>query len=657
MIDPSETDKLEQLKRKLYEKNPNLKRANTKNSVLRGASSNVPMGWDIKAPEISNKKESSAPEKEKPNPFLNIMPKSKTYKTKASIYKKFFIFSISFFVLAISFATYKFYSGSGAVSSDNVIINILGNTFVAGGDELSLQIEVENKNSVALESSDLVIEYPKGSSTDQSSDFDRKRISLGTIPSGKSSNQNIKLTLYGEQGSTKDIKATVEYRVKDSNAIFVKETHYAVNISSAPLALSVVGPVETSPNQEVTLVIKTTLNAPQALEDMRLAVAYPPGFEYTDSTPKPNLSNDVWNLGDLKTGIERDITIKGKLLGIEGENKSFRVYAGTIDPKDDTRLSVVYNSFLQTIALKKPFLEAKLAISGQDAQVVTAPSGDITANISYTNNLNTKVDDVEIRATFSGSAFDPNKVIAGGGFYDSNTNTLLWDKNTLNSLATLEPSENGTISFSIKSLPLYSNTLISDPQIIISLSIKGSQGSLGGGVSSVENTDQKIIKINSDFHISGKALYGSGPLANTGPIPPKVGHETTYTIVWTLSNSSNSISGADVRTTIPSYVRYIGNPNTSESLSYNPSSREIVWVAGAVPKGAGLIAPPREVSFQVGFTPSSSQIGSVTKLIDDTIVSGTDLFTGAILSDRKNQISTDLYNDPTFPPSGGVIVP
>lgn len=89
---------------------------------------------------------------------------------KTSRFKKFFIFSVGFFVLALGYAAYIFFAGGNTVSNDNIDISVLGNNFTAGGEELPLVVGITNKNNSPLDLVDLIMEYPKGSSTDLSSD-------------------------------------------------------------------------------------------------------------------------------------------------------------------------------------------------------------------------------------------------------------------------------------------------------------------------------------------------------------------------------------------------------------------------------------------------------------------------------------------------------
>src|ERR1035437_7765093 len=126
--------------------------------------------------------------KEKPESHM-----SENFFMKTSLFKKFFIFSTVFFVLVLGYATYVFFAGGNTVSNNNIDISIIGNNFTAGGEDLPLIVGITNRNNSTLELADLVMEYPKGSSGDLSSNTTTFRESLGTIPAGAVRNENLKV--------------------------------------------------------------------------------------------------------------------------------------------------------------------------------------------------------------------------------------------------------------------------------------------------------------------------------------------------------------------------------------------------------------------------------------------------------------------------------
>lgn len=587
--------------------------------------------------------------------------KEEKFFMKTSVFKKFFTFSVGFFILTLFYAAYVFFAGGNTVSNDNIDISILGNNFTVGGEELPLIVGITNKNSSALDLVDLVVEYPKGSSSDLSSDTERLRESLGTIPSGAIRNENLKLVLFGEQGSVRPIKISIEYRVSGSNAIFVKEKMYEVNISSTPINLSVNAPMSISPNQNVTFNVKAILNSTKPAPKILARVDYPLGFQFVNAVPAPSFGNNVWNLGDLAPGAEKNISITGKMIDVfDGEEKTFTTFIGSQSNSNKNVIGVVFNSTKNILTIKKPFIEANLSINGVTQKEYAIDwKTPISVNIRYANNLDSKVNDVSIVAKISGNSFDRKTIRVSQGFYDSSKDQIVWDKNYQSKLREVNPGESDTVGFSVSPLSLYSvaSGITSNPVVNIEVNISGKQAVQGFDINELENSTSAVVRVISDVGLSTKALYYSGPFINSGPIPPRVEQKTTYTITWTLSNTANNISGVKVNSTLPPWVNFVGTIlPSSEALAYNSSTKEIVWDVDRIPRGTGITGASRSVSFQVSISPSLSQVGTSPVLINEAILTGHDDFANVDVKVKKTSLDIRLYNDPSFPYDGSVVV-
>ena len=637
-------DKIEELKTKLFNKSYQVKPEYRVGYTFR-RQKDVPDSWGDGENENGSKKD---------------------FFLKTSMFKKFFIFSIIIFVLAMGYALYTFFAGGNSVSNNNIGITVLGNAFAAGGEDLPLQVEVVNKNNSALELADLVVEYPKGSSDGSlvgtsSQDTNTLRTSIGTIPAGGIQDENVKIILFGEQGSVQPIDISLEYRVEGSNAIFVKEVPYQVTINSTPINLSIDAPPEANPNQEITLNIKATLNGTKPVSNILLRTDYPVGFEFESAKPAPSFGNNVWSLGDLPPGAERDISVVGKMVDVaDGEQKNFHVFSGSESDSDKSVIGTIFNSLGYLVTIKKAFIEANLYVNGvYQREYATDAKTTVSGEIRWANNLDTKVNDLSITAKISGNAFNPKSVNANGGFYNSSASTITWDKNTKSDFAEINPGDSGSVSFSLSPLALFSDStgMLSQPEIDIDVSIKGSNALEGNAIQELDNSESKVIRIISDAGLAAKALYYSGPFTNTGPIPPKAGQSTTYTIVWTLSNTANNISNAQVHATLPSWVDFVGPISPpSEDLTYDPASKQITWNIGGIPIGTGITAPDREVSFQVTLNSSLSQVGTSPVVINDAVLTGHDDFANVDITVNKNSLNTQLYNDSAFPGGGDRVV-
>ncbi len=586
-----------------------------------------------------------------------LLSKREQFFMQNSFFKKFFIFSVIFLIGAIAFAGFSFFYGNNTISNDNIEISVLGSSFATGGEELPLVIEIENKNSSAMLSVDLIAEYPK----DAKGKTERSRQSLGDISANSTKSQNISLVLFGEQGTINKIKFEVEYRIANSNAILVKEKYYEVTINSTPINLSIDAPIDISPNEEITLKTKVSLNGSKVAQKVLVRVDYPIGFQFSSSVPAPTFGNNTFFLGDLSPGVEQEIVVKGKMVDVEdGEEKSFRVWTGTQSSEDKKEIAKVLNSFAHVVLIKRAFIEARISIGNTYQKEYTVESRDsIQISIDWANNLDTKVSDFEIRAKLSGNVLDRKRIVVQNGFYDSATDEIIWDKNSYTKFKSIEPGETGGVYFSVASLPLYSSFdgLVSSPSISISSSVSGRQALEGNINEQVKSGETKVVKIITDMSFNAKSAYNSTIIKNTGPIPPKVGKETSYTITWSINNTANSISKAEIRSKIPSWIKWKGViPPTSESITYDQNIREIVWNAVRVNRGAGLTTTAREVSFQLSFTPSLSQVDTSPNILGESVLTAHDDFANVDLRATKSALTTRLNNDNIVSGSSGVVV-
>ncbi len=604
--------KIEGIKRRLYEREDNVSHR-MKEGVIHPVNHKVSGEWDNKELNLDDMK-----------------------KPHTSIFKKFFIFSIIFLVCSLGVAFYMFSKGGTSISNDNIEIKVVGNAFTAGGEELPLQVEVVNRNKANLELANLQVSYPSGASDNPTEMVRLPRIDIGTIKPGETVIKNIKVVLYGEEKSDRNVNINLDYHPEGSNAIYTKESVYTVNISKAPLSLMVEAPSTVTSDQPISFVVKAGLNTALPSGETMLQITYPNNFIYENATPAPLYGNSMWSLKDISLTNPVSVTVNGRIVGQDQDQQVFHVYAGTVNSADKSLVNVVYNSLLQTITITKPFLETRI-IAGD-----TAGAGDnINVRIAWQNNLSTKITDGQIVASLSGNVLDRGSVTVNDGFFDSLNNQIIWDKNSTSDLSDIEPGEKGEVGFTVRSIPLVEQTSIKNPQIAVDVSIKGNQPSLGSTFTDINNFAKKIVKIVSSFQIASTVSYKSGSL------PPKAETETQYNITWTLSNSTNDISNAVARATIPRYVKWVGSVTPRENITYNESTREVIWNIGSVRANTGG-NDDREAVFTLALTPSISQVGSIPQLMGDLFLTGTDAFTNTAVGDKRSSVNTTLTGDSHF---------
>lgn len=625
-------NKIENLKKHLYDPSDHVM-GHQREGVLHQVNHKVSLDWQD---DSQSQKEEGMNKKFKKPPM--------------SPFKKFFIVSAVFFVVALGFAFYKFSSDDSSVSNDKIDINVIGNAFTKGGDVLPVQIEITNKNKAKLESANLIIEYPKGADDDSVDVVRLPEDLIGTIKSGETVIRSVEVKLFGKEKSIRNIKVSLTYHPEGSNATFTKDKYYPVTISTAPLSLIIDGPSSTTSNQSISFKVIASLNTSLPDENPILQITYPNNFVFESALPAPSLGNSVWNLSSLTPGNPMTVEIKGRLIGQDGDEQVFHVYAGTPDSANQSVVSVIYSSILQKVLITKPFLQANILVNGIDQDEYAVSGGsNVGVEINWINNLSSLVTDGKIVVNLSGNVFDKNTINAVNGFYDSANNQIIWDRNSVSTLAEINPGETGSVSFNFKPSSLI-GTSIKDPQVSIKVSVSGREPILGSTYNDINNTSEKVVKILSNFQIASSPAYASGSM------PPKAETETFYVVTWTLSNTANGISGAQAKSSLPIYVRWVNLVSgENEKITYNEVTREVTWNIGSVDPNTGINSN-REASFIIAIKPSLSQVGTAPELMKEIYLTGTDSFTKTTINNTRGAITTSIYNDSNLSSGNGRVV-
>lgn len=624
-MDPEESS-IERLKRNLYSRNENLI-PKEKRSTISSNELNVKNDWGD-------------------NPTFNISA-ADMVKRNNSFFNKFLLGSLLFFVLSLGVAVFIFYGGINMISSNNLEVNVIAPSSISSGEELNAGLTVVNGNRTDLEEVIMYIEYPEGSTAigEENRILTRDKVDLGVIPKGKSSDYTLRAVLFGEKDAIKTFTLKLEYRVKGSNAVFSKEKKFDITIGSSPLIMDVDYPKEVNSGQIVTLTINLTSNSSVPVRNTLIKVEYPYGFTYKDSNVKPYRDTSVWNLGDLKDGDKKILTIRGVLIGQNLEDRSFRVSAGSqsVDSTKDFDTALATGIF--TVGIRKSFYDLDVVTEQNNAYVA---GQSIPVTVAWQNTLPDKVINNKILVSISGNAFDRNKVtVSDNGFYKSVDNSIVWEKNTTNGLASILPGDSDQVSFTVVSpVDLVTGKLVKNPHIDLHVVMSGDRtGSDSAPISSEEDV---TIKISSMLGIKAKSLRDIGPFVNSGPIPPRADKESTYTVTWTLSNTTNDLKNTTVTATLPPGVVWKGESSPSgEKIDYNSDSKTVTWNAGAVTAGIGYAFAPREVSFKVGITPSINQVGVEAHIVSMTTATANDTYTEKNISATAPVVTT-RYSDPSF---------
>lgn len=583
-------------------------------------------------------------------------------KPRMAFLTKLLIASILFCIIAVSVGAYIFFNGSNLISANNIDVAINGPVSIPGGTPISFDIAITNNNSINLENVSMMVDFPPGANSPASpaTPLNTYRESLGGIATGATVRRSIQAVIFGEQNTQKTITIDVTYNVKGSTSTFTKEKTYDILINSSPVNLSVSSFKEITAGQEFTLTVDVKSNSANALKNVLVKAAYPPGFSFTSSSPAPLSDKASWRLGDLPAGGERSISIKGKLQGENEDSRVFRFSVGSQSPQNANAIGTEYMQASQEISLKKSFMTVNLTVNGNQSSSDTAVSFNqpVTVEISWYNNLVTAITNAEIKVKLSGSAYDRAFVQPRDGYFRSSTDEIIWNAQTLGKLLSVPSGDGGTVSFNITPRDLgTSNRPLVNPTLNFSVSVSGKRAQETGVPEELSSIVTKSARVSTSANLSGRVVRYAGPFAVSGPIPPKADKETTYTVVWNIDSTVNAINNAEVSASLPVNVKWLGKTDPEGAdISYDTKTGSILWRAGEVSANTASSGGRKTVSFQVSLEPSINQVGSVPVLVNEAVLLATDEYTGTKIRSSQGSLTTRFSTDPSYRSGDEVVV-
>ncbi|MDE1925248.1 MAG: DUF11 domain-containing protein [Patescibacteria group bacterium] len=651
---PEKGDEIERLKKKLYSRGNKDKPMSDIRTPLSHEQADAPVSWSKAEDEALLAALQADTTKKKAPPIGTLMQEQ---KKKMSFAAKFLIGSFLFFVLAAGAAAYIFFGGGSLISPQNIDLQVVMPSLIDSGKASTFQIIIDNRNTSQLQLVDLILDYPDGTRDPTgAAALTQARQSIGTIGAGQQLKQTASAIFYGQQGAQEKVQVTLEYSVAGSNAVFQKQSEADFVIGSSPVSVSVSAPSAAVSNQSFPIDLTVQSNATTPLSNVVVQAQYPFGYSVQSATPQALAGGTFWQLGTLAPGASKTIHIVGSIDGQDGDQRVFRFLAGSNTDSTDTQVKVPLLTVPQTITVEKPFITGTIAVNGQSGKTISVTPGQpLEGTITWQNNLPTAITNAQLVLSFSGPALDKSSITSGDGFYQSQNSTITWSSAQDPSLAQVAPGQSGTLQFSFATLPPGSgNVLITNPTISLSLNVQGTEADQSGTPQQVTGAATAQVSVASMLSLAAQALHFTGGFTNTGPMPPKANADTSYTIVWTVKNSSNTIANATVSAVLPAYMRYV--PGAS-GVSYDTGSRTVTWSLGDLNAGVGYSSAAKQVSFQVVLTPSASQVGSVPALTGEASLQGQDRFAQVGVSATAQAPTTALSGDTGFVSGMEIIAP
>lgn len=556
---------------------------------------------------------------------------------------------LALLLLIVSFVSFWF--GRPSFSEAGVVLKLDGPSQVSVGDEVAYKLTIGNDSRVDLNEIKLKFSYPDDSVvikdgaivSDLSQEFE-----IGKLSPGQKNEMEFKAFLVGDRGNIKTTKAELNFKAGDLRTQFEKETSISTTITSLPVSLTLVAPPNAVPGQAVNYLLDYRNESGSDIADLLFEFDYPDGFAFQKGTPSPSRGNNSWTVPVLKKNAGGRINIQGVLTGKEGEAKKISV---VLRRKIADRY-VNYEKAEVSTDVANPLLGVDVLVN--DSAVYSAfPGDDLNYTIKYSNTSNFNLIGLNLVVKLEGQMYDFSTLDTKGGFFDNGNQTIIWNAGSVTDFASLPPNKRGQVEFRIKlKSDVFSGISGSNNlfvQATATLSTPNVPSGVGGDDISAQNSLTTKITTQPTFR---QLIYHNDPaFGATGPLPPEVGKETSFTVHWQLNNPGNDMNSVRLTGVLPPGVTWenaTGVTAGQPEMAFNSNTSEVIWSLGVLPRGIGVTGDKYEASFRVKIRPSSNQTGTVITLIKSSKLTATDSFTKQnIILPLGDMTTDDLIDRPS----------
>jgi hypothetical protein len=554
-----------------------------------------------------------------------------------------------------------YYVRRNLFGEDRVIVSITGPTEARSGKLLTYEVDYENKNVVSLDGAILRIIHPENFKPEESVTYQEESPTVSLVKIGKiSAGSNGKIVFsgksYAPKGTLAYIKAEMTYRPANFNSDFIAKYQLGVNITSTPVTIEVLAPQNLSSGDALDYQVSYKNVGAEDFENIRIKVDFPEGFVFAKAEPNASESGNIWYIGHLSAGEGGKIVISGKLQGERGITKNFKAYVGAINQGQ----FVSYNEESATTKMAASPLSI-IQIVNDSTNYYPNAGESLRFEIKYKNDGDLGLKNLIVTAKLDSPILDYSSVkFERGGSYDTISQLFTWKASDHERLASLDPGQEGSIVFSIKVNDLIPVNTVNDKNFVVSSVVKIDSPDIPTPINmnKIIAGNRLDMKLNSKIIMTVAGFYAEPYIGNSGPIPPVVGQETTYSIRLKAGNVSNDVTDAKIELVLPTGTVATGKIYPANApITYNERTNRVVWNIGTIKAGEGILTPFQETMFQLKIKPSPDQVGEMVDILKETVFSAKDSFTGENLVVKNANKTIMLKEDNTITATGWKVVP
>lgn len=555
-------------------------------------------------------------------------------------------------VVAGAAAVTLWYRASLQVSPAQIEITMSAPDTFTSGEDISYTIAYRNASRMKWQNVELALQPPAGFTYRASTPTAERSgsnyiMKVGELAPGGGGQAIVTGQLLGQQQTIS--QATAELVLSPANfpgEQLKKSIAVATTITALPLELSIDMSAAAAPGDRVLGLIHVRNVGRTPLTNSYIKLAVPPGVdvakEDSEFSPDFSLADSTWALPPLEPLAEATRTAVLFIQGDSGEHREITVEAGIRAGES----AIVQRSVAHVVTVTAPQLLITQMYNGNSQDQTAVAGAAISGVVQYKNVGTVGLKDVIVTVKFEGVGIDPASLKLPQGSYNPTNRTISWSAATVPGLATLLPQQEGALDYQFNILAL--DKLPADNQgqnsrLVTTATIDSPNLPTPVGQERKVVTDQLVLSLTTNLTLGVDAFYDDGRLGitSTGPLPPEVGQQTTYTVRVRVGSSLNDAEDVRVSMILPDGVSYTDkNYKTTGTIDFNSRTGEVTWNIPLLKGLTGRSAPAEEMDIQVAITPGEDKRGQAVLLVGSLSVTANDGFTNQAVSSEVKELPT-----------------
>ncbi len=493
---------------------------------------------------------------------------------------------------------------------------------VVTGAPSTLVIRYTNGTNEELRNTEVTLTFPKhfllqklsGDEAELTSD---DHLVLGTVPVGATGVIHIQGVMFGDVGGQQSFqsKMTFVHGKPHEERFGTKTDTQTFSPVHSALSLSLELPDRLIASQTIEGIIRYKNTAEIEFPVVSILPQWPKGFTFLSADVKQ--ASGQFEIDTVKPGESGQMHFKG-VLQDSGAEATFAFDPSFTFGEDRYKQ--------ETLTHTASIVPLPITIEHSVKKETLQPGDDAIFTVTYKNISDQPVKDVIVGIESDSPFFKTTPVFAS--MKDRQLKTIVpGDSRTVEIHVPLKSSiaQSQTSTYehlTLRTRPIATYTMIDNPQPVTS---KGS---------ALES------RLTTPIVFESFARYrtASGDQLGRGPLPPKIGKETTYWIFWHIDGTTNELTNVHIEGTLPMNVRFTGKQTVSQSegVTYDPGTRKIIWTANSVSPTLAPTSKILGIAFELGVTPTDANKTPV--LLKDVQVTAVDGWTGGFVSAQVSNV-------------------